>query len=121
MRIDNIKQSISRSLSIPPEDVDLACAPASTYSDFSISVFKQAKYRNINPIELAKVVADGLASVEGITSATSVGGYVNISVGYKILFEIVEEILKEPASGFRHIGQGKRARVKYFSPNTNKP
>jgi arginyl-tRNA synthetase len=121
MSIDRIRRAAAEAAGSPPELIPLEAPPSPEQGDVALSFFGAAKRADVPPPEMARAVAAALEAVPGVAAASAAGGYVNIRLGYDLLFGGLEKYLGPRPLAFPASGAGRRVMVEYFSPNTNKP
>lgn len=118
-----ISEASERALGKAQEGLRLGFPPRVELGHFAVGCFPLAETLRKSPAEIAKQIAEKMATDDVIEKVNVAGPYLNITVSPAVLFGAVcGDILSAGETyGDSTVGQGKRVMVEYLSPNTNKP
>jgi arginyl-tRNA synthetase len=129
MITDKITESILHSLQqlyqIHPKsaDVDVSLAPNREHGDYSTSVaFRLAKELKKSPADIAKSLAESLATGGEFKNVVALNGFVNIYLNHDYFQSIVAQILSEKSHyADLEMLKGKKIQVEFISANPTGP
>ena len=106
-----------------PDSLEIGFPPNTDLGHFAVGCFPLAKQFRKSPAEIARKLAENMATDDVLQKAIATGPYLNLTVSPAILFgDISSEIISaDNTYGESSAGRNKRVMVEYLSPNTNKP
>jgi len=121
--IEKITAATQKIYNQEPEGLEIGFPPSTDLGHFAAGCFPLAKQFRESPAEIAKKIADQMATDDFLQKVTATGPYLNLTLFPAALFgDICLEIIAADNSyGKSSTGRDKRVMVEYLSPNTNKP
>jgi len=121
--IEKITAATQKIYNQAPEGLEIGFPPSTDLGHFAVGCFTLAKQFRKSPAEIAKKIADQMATDDFLQKVTATGPYLNLTLFPAALFgDICLEIIAADNSyGNSSTGRDKRVMVEYLSPNTNKP
>jgi len=106
-----------------PDGLEIGFPPNTDLGHFAVGCFPLAKQFRKSPAEIAKKLAEKVATDDVLQKAVATGPYLNLTVSPAVLFgDMCSEIISADNNyGESSAGRDKRVMVEYLSPNTNKP
>ena len=121
--IEKITAATQKIYNQEPEGLEIGFPPSTDLGHFAAGCFPLAKQFRESPAEIAKKIADQMATDDFLQKVTATGPYLNLTLFPAVLFgDICLDIIAADNSyGQSSTGRDKRVMVEYLSPNTNKP
>lgn len=106
-----------------PDGLEIGFPPNTDLGHFAVGCFPLAKQFRKSPAEIAKILAENMATDDVLQKAIATGPYLNLTVSPAVLFgDMCSEIISADNNyGESSAGRDQRVMVEYLSPNTNKP
>jgi arginyl-tRNA synthetase len=106
-----------------PDGLEIGFPPNTDLGHFAVGCFPLAKQFRKSPAEIAKILAENMATDDVLQKAIATGPYLNLTVSPAVLFgDMCSEIISADNNyGESSAGCDQRVMVEYLSPNTNKP
>jgi len=121
-KIKNELRSASSISGLCYNDDFIVLAPENTlHGDYSVNIFKCAKYTNIKPINLGKKILSNLSQTFYDAELLN-SGYINFKIKQNILINNLYDILRlKEKYAQENIGRNTVVVIDYSSPNIAKP
>jgi len=118
--LDEIKKELSEILGCSPKA--FVYPPNAEMGDLSLLMFTKAKENGLNPVELAKIIAESFEGLESIREVKAVGPYLNFYLEpLNFIASSLNDISEQGTNfGTNKIGKGDGVMIEYSNGNTHK-